>query len=137
MDIDRFDTVNQRDGYLEGDKILQKIASSVMQTLRGDDVAGHIGEDKFAIILRDSPAVDTQMVIDRVKHIIAESFGEKYTLSTGIAVYPACGESSGKLLFNAVEALKEAKLRGQNRIQISEPRLPRKLEEESTIKHFQ
>jgi cyclic di-GMP phosphodiesterase len=133
LDVDRFETLNRRDGYTEGDRFLQQVGLAMVQTLRGDDFAGYLGDDTFAIILRDTSGVDARLVIERVKQAIVDGTKSKSTISAGIASYPLCGASADELLATAVRALGDAKLRGQDRIHICEPDAARSNAEEFTI----
>lgn len=121
LDVDRFETLNKRDGFTEGDKFLQHAGAAVLRTLRNDDVGGRLRDDAFAILLRDTSGVDARQVIERVKDVIAERAETSTTISAGIATYPATGTSADELLANAIAALGDAKMRGQDRIHIFEP----------------
>lgn len=121
LDVDRFDTLNKRLGYAEGDRFLQRAGSACRETLRTDDFGGHLRDDAIGVVLRDTAGVDARQVIERVKRAITERDGSSFTLSAGIASYPATGTDSAQLLARAMGAVQEAKLRGQDRIQISEP----------------
>ncbi|MEE8441636.1 MAG: response regulator [Spirochaetia bacterium] len=121
LDVDRFESLNKRDGFTEGDRFLQQAGETVLRTLRNDDVAGRLRDDAFGIILRDISGVDAGQVIERVKHAIAERTEARATISAGIAAYPVCGVSSEELLSNAISALGEAELRGPDGIHVCEP----------------
>ncbi len=121
LDVDRFDTLNHRDGYTKGDRFLRLAGIAVLHTLRNDDIAGHMRDDVFGILLHDISGVDARQVIERVKHAISQSTKSGVTISAGIATYPNCGTTADELLTNAFSALNVAKLRGQDRINLYEP----------------
>ena len=131
LDVDRFDTLNRRDGYTEGDRFLNYAGTKILESLREDDVAGYLRDDIFGILLHDTSCVDARFVVERVKNAISKSTDMSITISAGIATFPICGTTDELLLTNAKIALNEAKMRGQDRITVCEP----SQSEESTVTH--
>ncbi|GEM84801.1 GGDEF domain-containing protein [Meiothermus hypogaeus] len=52
FDLDGFKEINERFGSATGDEVLRRIGQLVRKALRASDVAGRIGGEEFAIILR-------------------------------------------------------------------------------------
>lgn len=53
MDLDRFSSINNLVAYDCGDQLLQKIALSLKNTIRKEDVLSRWGNDEFILILQD------------------------------------------------------------------------------------
>src|SRR5437588_12508946 len=56
LDLHRFKEVNDHYGHLQGDKLLQAAASTLLKSLRTSDYAFRIGGDEFALLLPQSDA---------------------------------------------------------------------------------
>ncbi|GIW32079.1 MAG: hypothetical protein KatS3mg071_2253 [Meiothermus sp.] len=52
FDLDEFQTIAQRFGQALADEVLRRVGHLVQKTLRASDVAGRVGGDSFALILR-------------------------------------------------------------------------------------
>ncbi len=52
FDLDGFQAINERFGSGVGDEVLRRIGQLVRKALRASDVAGRIGGEEFALILR-------------------------------------------------------------------------------------
>jgi diguanylate cyclase (GGDEF)-like protein len=51
MDIDHFKSINDSFGHPAGDRVLEAVGRTVLETLRSGDVAGRFGGEEFAVIL--------------------------------------------------------------------------------------
>ncbi|MCX7601268.1 MAG: GGDEF domain-containing protein [Meiothermus sp.] len=52
FDLDGFGSINERFGRTTGDEVLRRMGQLVRKALRASDVAGRIGGEEFALILR-------------------------------------------------------------------------------------
>lgn len=125
MDIDDFKQINDQEGHLKGDQVLQQIGATLRELLRDYDFAARYGGDEFTIIFSQRMEEKEVMnVAERIrKQIARQIFGKKgrngiqLTVSLGISVYPLRGiETDEALLASADEALYQAKERGKNQI---------------------
>ncbi|MGF1684490.1 diguanylate cyclase domain-containing protein [Photobacterium minamisatsumaniensis] len=66
IDIDDFSGINERFGYLAGDKILRIIAKTIRQQLEDTDFIARFSDDEFVVIL---PDVNEQERIKRLKKV--------------------------------------------------------------------
>ncbi|OGP52975.1 MAG: hypothetical protein A2Y65_05375 [Deltaproteobacteria bacterium RBG_13_52_11] len=122
LDIDHFKRVNDTYGHTVGDHLLQGVAESLRQELRGVDVIGRYGGDEFAIMLPESDLAVAKKVAGRLREAIA--LRKLNTAKGPVAVTASLGVTSvdcenptlEDLLSRADKALYVAKRRGRNRV---------------------
>jgi diguanylate cyclase (GGDEF)-like protein len=122
IDLDRFKNVNDTLGHPIGDLLLKTVAEPMSNCLRNTDILARLGGDEFAIII---PAIDgvqgAEMLAEKLIDVLCSAYElEGHTInvgaSIGIALAPADGHTSGRLLKSADLALYKAKADGRNRI---------------------
>lgn len=114
LDMHKLKEVNDRRGHLEGDRILQFVASTLRNTLRASDFAFRIGGDEFAMLL---PQTDPEQALTLCRRVRSQyeadlaplSLDIGVTVDFGIAVYPQDGEHKSELLGTADRRLYELK----------------------------
>ena len=121
MDLDKFKSINDRFGHLNGDRVLKEIAKRTQNHLRTEDVLARYGGEEFAVILRglDTPAARDSA--ERVRQLIeslrirVSGVMAPVTVSIGIASHRSLDESTPQTLVDAADrCLYEAKARGGN-----------------------
>ncbi len=120
LDTDNFKKYNDTYGHPEGDKLLQRIAKYLRETLRESDVICRYGGDEFSIIL---PNIDKNTAI-RIAQRIHARFDSvnlpgrkvRVTASIGVATFPYDATTREKLIKAADTNLYKAKQMGRNRI---------------------
>jgi len=123
LDVDHFKRFNDAHGHAAGDAVLRRMAEIFQKTIRAEDVACRYGGEEFTILL---PDVTVQAACNRAEQILASVASlqvdadlhtyEGFTISIGIAFYPADGETAEVLLRRADEALYTSKRLGRNRL---------------------
>ena len=124
MDVDRLKAVNDGWGHQVGDRVLDRVASAILDSLRSADIASRYGGDEFAVILPDTDAGAALVVANRICEHVRATVGETgeagvsgATVSVGLAVLPlVAGTSAPALIMAADRALYLAKGRGGNRV---------------------
>jgi diguanylate cyclase (GGDEF)-like protein len=122
LDIDRFKTVNDRLGHLNGDAVLRECVRRVQSVLRPYDSIGRLGGEEFLIVLPTPGSACPLSAFERVRQVMAETpfevGGKKLTVtvSQGIAAWTP-GDRVDDLLSKADEALYRAKRNGRNRVE--------------------
>ena len=123
IDLDDFKTVNDSLGHGEGDRLLQRVATTIVRCLRPSDTAARLGGDEFAVLVEDVPSRDT---ITALAERVLESLRPSVRLDTksinsagsiGIA-FDEAGITSEQLLRNADIAMYRAKSLGKNRYEV-------------------
>ena len=84
FDLDRFKEINDREGHLEGDRLLRAFASALVATLRETDVAGRLGGDEFAALLLGAAAPDVDAFVARLREVLPDGL----SVSAGAAHLP-------------------------------------------------
>ena len=118
IDVDHFKRVNDLSGHHSGDDVLRRLAGVLGEDRRRTDAVARIGGEEFALVCPDADAEGALEIAEQLRTRIAERFAADalpITISTGIAVYPAHGETASALLAAVDEALYEAKSCGRNR----------------------
>lgn len=126
IDIDRFKLLNDRCGHLCGDECLRQIAATLQQGLRGsDDVLIRYGGEEFAVVLPDADLLETLVVAERLRAMVAAQriphpgLGPDSHVSVSIGAYSAAvSEGLIDALHCADRALYEAKRAGRDRVTV-------------------
>ena len=123
MDVDNFKQINDQEGHLRGDQVLQQIGSALRELLRDYDFAARYGGDEFTIVFAQRMEEKEVMnVAERIRKQIGRQLfakkgrkGIQLTISLGVSVFPLDGvETDEALLASADQALYLAKKRGKN-----------------------
>ena len=120
IDLDHFKNVNDSLGHRIGDALLVAVAQRLQSLLQPQDTVSRFGGDEFLVVLPATSAAAVAEVATRLLAAVAQPFQiEPYelttTLSVGIAMYPADGDSFDTLYQRADAAMYRAKQNGRNR----------------------
>ena len=120
FDIDHLKTVNDQEGHLAGDRLLQSVALLAREHVRKNDVIARWGGDEFVILFQECDATTAVRLMDRIRERIVAAIntgGETLhkSISAGVAEYEP-GDTCETLLARADSQLYEAKRQGRNRV---------------------
>lgn len=124
LDIDHFKKFNDTFGHQLGDKVLQLVAHTMTQCVKGRDLPARYGGEEFAVILPRTNLEDATTLADQVRlsvaqrKIVRKSTGQDLgtiTMSIGVSAYVP-GEDLQDLVKRADEALYAAKNAGRNKV---------------------
>lgn len=118
-DINQFKRYNDTYGHMNGNFILNKIASLIKDSMRESDIPFRYGGDEFAVILPETGA-EAQQVAERIVNSVNSAFltqkgdpGMRPSVSAGVAARDAERPLSASLLISfADQALYKAKNSG-------------------------
>jgi diguanylate cyclase (GGDEF)-like protein/PAS domain S-box-containing protein len=126
LDLDNFKDVNDSWGHIEGDRLLESVATRLLKSTRGFDTVARLGGDEFAILLEDlSNEDDVTTVIDRIMPMIRKSIvlqGRDISIDASIGVaHVRLGQTVDDVLRNADLAMYRAKASGKGSCVVFEP----------------
>jgi diguanylate cyclase (GGDEF)-like protein/PAS domain S-box-containing protein len=149
LDLDRFKPINDSLGHAAGDRMLQEMASRLLECVADDDTVARMGGDEFTLLLQ--PGATQQAALTRAIHVAEQILaslvkpfvleGREFfvTASIGIALSPQDGNELSQLMKNADTAMYHAKERGKNNFQFYQADMNasalERLELESDLRH--
>ena len=120
IDIDNFKRVNDNFGHFVGDLLIQGVGMRLTACVRETDSVSRYAGDEFAIIMEN---VKDDQSVSSVATKINEALAEPYvfqgkniesTVSIGVAIYPADGNTGEELIKNADLAMYHVKDQTKN-----------------------
>jgi diguanylate cyclase (GGDEF)-like protein len=121
LDIDGFKSVNDALGHSAGDALLHRLAESLRNVTRHNDVLTRVGGDEFVLLAADcgddGQLRDLAARLISCVHVVGESeYGGRFQIgiSVGIATYPDRVETIEGLLDVADAAMYSAKRTGRS-----------------------
>jgi len=130
MDMDCFKSINDTFGHAAGDEAIREMGKIIMSRFRKTDIAGRIGGEEFAVILKNAPLAEAKTAAEQFREIVAgkrviyRNQEIKFTVSIGVA---ATGGGTDYIrniedfLKIADDAMYKAKAMGRNCVVASEP----------------
>lgn len=121
VDADYFKPINDKFGHQAGDEMLKRIASTLRQSARTQDVVCRYGGEEFVVICPDTGIDAAYQCAERLRLNVAalkfknQEAGIRLTISIGVAEKKEGIASIEKLLSRADECLYAAKQGGRNR----------------------
>ncbi|MBB5016016.1 sensor domain-containing diguanylate cyclase [Rehaibacterium terrae] len=119
LDLDRFKSLNDNFGHVEGDRALTVLADCLRAETRSRDVIGRYGGEEFLVVLPECDVDLGLQVAERIRQrlerrgIPVDPAGTPLTVSVGLAVRHR-GEGVTALIERADQAMYEAKNSGRN-----------------------
>jgi diguanylate cyclase (GGDEF)-like protein/PAS domain S-box-containing protein len=126
VDIDHFKHINDSHGHAAGDEVIRAMACTLGNGTREGDVVCRHGGEEFVVVM---PGMDLEAAMAKaerwrlaaaalcVRHGTAEIH---FTISAGVAIFPAQGSDAATLLHCADLAMYQSKSAGRNRVTRSE-----------------
>jgi diguanylate cyclase (GGDEF)-like protein len=132
IDIDHFKMTNDTRGHLYGDRVLVRVASLLLQSLRcKDDFAARFGGEEFVLLLPGTTLEGAMIVAERIRKLVEVAGSPALqepgahprlsTVSCGVAsCWPSDANCQEDLLDSADKALYQAKSAGRNAVRCGE-----------------
>jgi diguanylate cyclase (GGDEF)-like protein len=123
FDIDHFKRINDTYGHGVGDQVIRAVAGV---TASLNEIAGRLGGEEFAIVLREHALPDAVAVAERLRtdiaalEVKAAGHAVKFSCSFGVDEWEF-GDTIDDLLRRADLALYQAKAAGRNRVTVYNP----------------
>lgn len=117
FDLDGFKKVNDTDGHLAGDKILNIIGKILKEELRaGMDFPCRYGGDEFSAIITEVGRNGLEKIAERVRYRVDKKFSGRVTISGGLSLLQP-GDTAIEFLKRVDTAAYRAKDKGGNRFE--------------------
>ena len=116
LDVDRFQSYNDRFGHFAGDTVLRNMAGILRATARSTDLVARFGGEEFAILLPETDEGAARAIAERFRSAIeAVSWPmRQITASIGIATLGLNATGPTALIAQAEHALRQSKDHGRN-----------------------
>ncbi len=135
VDLDNFKILNDTLGYVQGDLLLEHVASRLTGCVREGDTVARLGGDEFVVMLEDldknelDAANDAKGVGEKIRRALSQIytlglFEHHSTPSIGIALFSAeQPETTDEPLKRAELAMYQAKSAGRNTLRFFDPQM--------------
>jgi diguanylate cyclase (GGDEF)-like protein/PAS domain S-box-containing protein len=139
IDLDDFKAINDTQGHAAGDRVLQRVAMTLLNATRGCDTVSRLGGDEFAVLLErvnqdEGPEVAAQRIVNALAQPIEVEHGRCVTVTASIGIaMRSCTEERDELIRNADVALYEAKNRARGRWVVYDPAMHAALVDKVTL----
>jgi diguanylate cyclase (GGDEF)-like protein len=115
IDLDDFDSLNQRFGHAEGDAVLQALTQLLLLNLRRQDLLCRLAGDRFVALLPDTGESQARQIAEELRLAVANlahrsrQHGERLQLRASVACAMALEEDAETLLVRLNQSLERAK----------------------------
>jgi two-component system cell cycle response regulator len=124
MDIDHFKSVNDTYGHAIGDMVLKEVAKTIIDCIRGSDLAVRYGGEEFVVVMPNTSLEQGIDVAERIRRVLEEKSlpiphpdgSIRRTVSVGVAELQDGGDTIDALICRADDLLYQAKHGGRNRV---------------------
>lgn len=116
LDIDNFKRINDVEGHVVGDHVLQRVSKVLQRTLKAGAEAGRFGGEEFVVAIvapRERAAVLAEALRRQIQREV------NVTVSVGVATARAADWEVRKMVGMADQALYQAKNAGKNQVCIA------------------
>lgn len=129
FDVDHFKEINDTQGHLRGDEVLQRVVQVIKRRIRKSDLPCRWGGEEFIVLFDDCDVAHAASIADSIRSAVQETpisdpdDGMRITISAGVAEF-ADGDDVDSLIMRADQSLYRAKNSGRNRVCQSLPPPP-------------
>ncbi|HEY8280566.1 MAG TPA: GGDEF domain-containing protein [Bdellovibrionota bacterium] len=113
LDIDNFKSINDLEGHVVGDHVLQRVGKVIARCTRAGAQVGRFGGEEFVIAVCASPE-RTRVLAEAIRRQIQREVN--VTVSVGVATARIADWEVRKMVGMADQALYQAKHAGKNRV---------------------
>lgn len=119
IDLDRFKVINDKLGYIAGDRLLQQVATRLSARIRGADTASRYGGDEFVVMLPEmESAQSATAAVQKIRAQLAtpyviEDHVVTLTASVGAAIFRGDQQSREYLLRQAELDMNRSKVKSK------------------------
>jgi two-component system cell cycle response regulator len=111
IDVDHFKSVNDQRGHAAGDQVLMQIATTLMTSIRTEDILGRWGGEEFIVVAPHTAREAAAVLGERLRASV------QATTEVTISIGGACTPEVGLRLLDVADAnLYKAKAAGRNTV---------------------
>jgi diguanylate cyclase (GGDEF)-like protein len=122
LDVDDFKRINDRFGHAVGDQVLRRVAQTLRDNCRVNDLVARYGGEEFVLMFVETPQAGAEVLCEKLRQRVEGADWravhpqlERVTASIGLACWQA-DHQDGQTLQAADAALYRAKASGKNRV---------------------
>ncbi len=122
LDIDKFKSINDTYGHLDGDNVLKALTRLLAANIRTSDTLARWGGEEFILLAPGSSLDSARLLAEKMRLAVAEydfPIPRSVTSSFGVASYQP-GDTELTLTNRADQALYRAKEQGRNRVEVTQ-----------------
>jgi diguanylate cyclase (GGDEF)-like protein len=121
IDIDHFKSINDGYGHPVGDKVIRRVADTMVASVRKTDVVARYGGEEFAIILKGLNSKLASKIAENIRNRVSKEVHvhagpEKVTVSVGVYTITDHHLSVDESISRADSAMYQAKKSGRDRV---------------------
>jgi diguanylate cyclase (GGDEF)-like protein len=119
IDLDKFKTVNDTLGHLEGDLVLARVGRILEHKCRHSNVVARYGGDEFIVLMPETSIEHARVLGERLRSWLANDAllnKRGVTGSFGVASFPLHGATIEEIIRQADQAMYLSKTAGGNRV---------------------
>ena len=116
IDCDNFKMVNDEYGHAAGDAVLRAVASTIMETIRIEDIPVRLGGDEFIVIFREVSGSTLCQVVQRCVEALNREMANRewpVTFSIGLAEFDLPPDNIGDAINYCDQLMYRAKREGK------------------------
>lgn len=127
FDLDNFKDANDNHGHMFGDSVLKKVAETLTETSRKEDISARIGGDEFLIFIEYRDVETLKNIVNRIHGQLNSIKFDSYNvmISAGIATTEQSGYNYDNLFNDADCALYYSKENGKSKYTFHDKKLNR------------
>ncbi len=118
IDVDHFKAFNDKYGHDVGDSVLREVAEALRAAVRVEDVVCRLGGEEFVMLLYGMTLEPARERAEALRVQVRERSAARVSVSIGLAQFGAHGTTLDELLRSADGALRRAKQRGRDRVEV-------------------
>lgn len=111
LDLDHFKQVNDEQGHLQGDQVLQRVARLLDDSIRETDMIARYGGEEFVVVMPQTNLEGASIFAERLREKVEREL--KITISGGVSE-ALDGDTADSLMVRTDNALYSAKAAGRN-----------------------
>jgi diguanylate cyclase (GGDEF)-like protein/PAS domain S-box-containing protein len=118
VDIDHFKSINDTHGHSTGDQVLQRVAATLRERARENDLVCRYGGEEFCVLLPHTDLDEAMVIAERLRERIAEQSRAvlPITASLGLSALTLGATEARELLEQADQGLYASKRLGRDRV---------------------